>query len=105
MFQQMQETIKEDFARYMFHVEAVRDEGRRAAPARMREERRQIPMAQFPATPPDVEVDGQAHPPPDAEGVVVEQARSDKIPRNAPCPCGSGKKYKMCHGRPGAVSL
>jgi preprotein translocase subunit SecA len=23
--------------------------------------------------------------------------------RNAPCPCGSGKKYKMCHGRPGAV--
>ena len=23
--------------------------------------------------------------------------------RNDPCPCGSGKKYKMCHGRPGAV--
>jgi preprotein translocase subunit SecA len=22
--------------------------------------------------------------------------------RNAPCPCGSGKKYKLCHGRPGA---
>ncbi len=22
--------------------------------------------------------------------------------RNAPCPCGSGKKYKKCHGRPGA---
>jgi preprotein translocase subunit SecA len=22
-----------------------------------------------------------------------------KIPRNAPCPCGSGKKYKHCHGR------
>jgi preprotein translocase subunit SecA len=22
--------------------------------------------------------------------------------RNAPCPCGSGKKYKMCHGRSGA---
>ncbi|MFM7870731.1 MAG: SEC-C metal-binding domain-containing protein, partial [Actinomycetota bacterium] len=21
-----------------------------------------------------------------------------KTPRNAPCPCGSGKKYKMCHG-------
>ena len=20
-------------------------------------------------------------------------------PRNAPCPCGSGKKFKMCHGR------
>ncbi|HUK09790.1 MAG TPA: preprotein translocase subunit SecA [Stellaceae bacterium] len=22
-----------------------------------------------------------------------------KTPRNAPCPCGSGKKYKHCHGR------
>ena len=22
-----------------------------------------------------------------------------KTPRNAPCPCGSGKKYKQCHGR------
>jgi preprotein translocase subunit SecA len=21
-----------------------------------------------------------------------------KIPRNTPCPCGSGKKYKHCHG-------
>ncbi|MGL5864597.1 MAG: SEC-C metal-binding domain-containing protein [Dermatophilaceae bacterium] len=20
-------------------------------------------------------------------------------PKNAPCPCGSGKKFKMCHGR------
>ncbi len=25
-----------------------------------------------------------------------------KIGRNEPCPCGSGKKYKNCHGRPGA---
>ncbi len=22
-----------------------------------------------------------------------------KVPRNAPCPCGTGKKYKHCHGR------
>jgi preprotein translocase subunit SecA len=22
-----------------------------------------------------------------------------KIGRNEPCPCGSGKKYKQCHGR------
>ena len=106
MFQQMQDTIKEDFARYMFHVEAVQDdERRRSEPSRMREERRQIPMAQFAATPPEADVDGQAHPPPNSEGVVIEQARSDKIPRNAPCPCGSGKKYKQCHGRPGAVGL
>jgi preprotein translocase subunit SecA len=35
-------------------------------------------------------------------GVVQEanpnQVISDKVPRNAPCPCGSGRKYKKCHG-------
>ncbi len=24
-----------------------------------------------------------------------------KVGRNEPCPCGSGKKYKQCHGMPG----
>ncbi len=24
-----------------------------------------------------------------------------RVPRNAPCPCGSGKKYKHCHGKVG----
>jgi preprotein translocase subunit SecA len=25
-----------------------------------------------------------------------------RVGRNDPCPCGSGKKYKQCHGRAGA---
>lgn len=25
--------------------------------------------------------------------------RGDKVGRNDPCPCGSGKKYKHCHGQ------
>ncbi len=29
----------------------------------------------------------------------------EKIGRNDPCPCGSGKKYKKCHGQPGAPPL
>jgi len=24
---------------------------------------------------------------------------AEKVGRNDPCPCGSGKKYKHCHGR------
>ena len=28
-----------------------------------------------------------------------DQTTWGKVPRNAPCPCGSGKKYKHCHGR------
>jgi len=31
-----------------------------------------------------------------------QPARSEKIGRNQPCPCGSGKKYKKCCGGPGA---
>jgi len=23
----------------------------------------------------------------------------EKVGRNAPCPCGSGKKFKQCHGK------
>lgn len=35
-------------------------------------------------------------------GVVVKQVvRGKKIGRNKPCPCGSGRKYKRCHGRVG----
>ena len=44
--------------------------------------------------------------------VMTLPARSDVVasddpatwrntPRNAPCPCGSGKKFKHCHGRAG----
>jgi preprotein translocase subunit SecA len=36
------------------------------------------------------------------------KAGSDKpfgdVSRNEPCPCGSGKKYKRCHGAPGAIA-
>ena len=105
MFQAMQETIKEDFARYMFHVETVRNE-QAQQPARMRQERRQVPLAQAQAQPPpQMEGGPQAGAEMEDEGPIVEQAVSDKVPRNAPCPCGSGKKYKMCHGRPGAPAL
>ncbi len=31
----------------------------------------------------------------------VKKSKSDKIGVNDPCPCGSGKKYKKCCGRPG----
>jgi preprotein translocase subunit SecA len=34
---------------------------------------------------------------------AVGQAVGSAPARNAPCPCGSGKKYKLCHGAPNAV--
>lgn len=37
-------------------------------------------------------------PAPRPQPVVAALGRSGKIGRNDPCPCGSGKKYKKCHG-------
>jgi preprotein translocase subunit SecA len=34
-----------------------------------------------------------------ATNTPVVKSDWDKTPRNAPCPCGSGKKFKLCHGR------
>jgi len=30
---------------------------------------------------------------------LLGEAPVPKVGRNEPCPCGSGKKYKNCHGR------
>jgi Preprotein translocase subunit SecA (ATPase, RNA helicase) len=38
----------------------------------------------------------------DSEGEAPDRvmpAVSHKVGRNEPCPCGSGKKYKQCHGK------
>ena len=39
----------------------------------------------------------------EVKGTTVTNADDPfaKVGRNAQCPCGSGKKYKMCHGRAG----
>jgi preprotein translocase subunit SecA len=43
---------------------------------------------------------GQRMPPPEAAEPVAPYVREQpKVGRNEPCPCGSGKKYKQCHGR------
>ena len=40
------------------------------------------------------QVDGARPAPPKVQPITSEK----KIGRNEPCPCGSGKKYKKCHG-------
>jgi preprotein translocase subunit SecA len=47
---------------------------------------------------------GAARPGPMGAAAVAAQPRVPesqfgKVPRNAPCPCGSGKKFKQCHGK------
>jgi preprotein translocase subunit SecA len=79
MFEEMKSAIQEEFVRYIYRVELVRHD----EPARPRPQRVQLSHGD----------EGTGGP---AGGSA--QAVGDKIPRNAPCPCGSGKKYKKCHG-------
>ena len=45
---------------------------------------------------------GQAMP---AKAVDANDPSSwGKVSRNAPCPCGSGKKFKYCHGQEAATA-
>jgi preprotein translocase subunit SecA len=90
-FQHMMGAIKEEFVRYMFHVQVVEQ-----APAPKAPER--VTVSHAPAPSPltgggDGNGGGS-----ELSHQTGEPARSDKVPRNAPCPCGSGKKYKKCHG-------
>jgi len=81
MFDEMKAGIRDEFVRYIYHVELVRqDEPARPRPQRVRT------------------VHGD-----DPNAGAAPQAISDKIGRNAPCPCGSGRKYKKCHGATAVV--
>jgi preprotein translocase subunit SecA len=86
LFSGMMERVKSDTLDRLFHVQAVRNEEQPSVP-----------------TPPPV----ISRPQPalilnrGEEPVAAQTAvhRSDeKVGRNDPCPCGSGKKYKKCHG-------
>jgi preprotein translocase subunit SecA len=87
MFEELTGTIRSEFARYIYRVELVQpqEQQRRVASPkvnRVREGRGDE----------EAEVAGGSH------AANPNQVISDKVPRNAPCPCGSGRKYKKCHG-------
>ncbi|HWC32532.1 MAG TPA: SEC-C metal-binding domain-containing protein, partial [Actinomycetota bacterium] len=79
MFDEMKGGIVEEFVRYIYRVELAQPEQQQVARPRPR-----LVLSSGGG-------DGQPQQAP-------SQAISDKVPRNAPCPCGSGKKYKKCHG-------
>ncbi len=79
MFEELSQSIREDFVRYIYRVDFVRPDAQQAKPQKVQDN--------------SAEVESQGR-----EVSGVQQAISDKTPRNAPCPCGSGRKYKKCHG-------
>jgi preprotein translocase subunit SecA len=109
LFQAMKDRIDEEMVRYLWRlqpiIETERPGAAAATPARPAP-RRPAPMVMNkPAVAPVFGGGGTAvedGPRPARTGGddVVRTVRHDtpKVGRNDPCPCGSGKKYKKCHG-------
>jgi preprotein translocase subunit SecA len=88
MFGTLMKGIAQDFVKYVMHVQVVNDSSPSSALSNIQQTS-------------DENVD-------DKPAAISKNNSStgvfgapdwSKTPRNSPCPCGSGKKYKMCHGR------
>ena len=102
MFDEMMAILKGEFVRYMFHIQVER-------PPEVEEQRvsevdytyQSDPVQGFDGGVVDEELD-EVEPEGDRRPVAVVEQRvlsdDEKVGRNDPCPCGSGKKYKRCHG-------
>jgi preprotein translocase subunit SecA len=92
MFQAMQDSIKREAVAYVFNapVEA----------AEQAEERHQTasqPSTQLTSAVTEAEQAAATTQPQNRAGGTTT---GKKVGRNQPCPCGSGKKFKNCHGAP-----
>ncbi|ALP52340.1 preprotein translocase subunit SecA [Candidatus Tenderia electrophaga] len=94
MFTQLLERIKHEVVSIISKVQVQTQADVEAVDEQRRSQgKMQFQHAQASALPDaDVEADQGEHPEP-----FVREGR--KVGRNEPCPCGSGKKYKQCHGR------
>ncbi|HJR76165.1 MAG TPA: preprotein translocase subunit SecA [Nitrospiraceae bacterium] len=81
MFSSMMDRIKSDALDRLFRVQAVKGE-------------EQPPPAVAAPPPPRMILNRGEEP----AAPTTVQRQADKVGRNDPCPCGSGKKYKKCHG-------
>ncbi|HSA65744.1 MAG TPA: preprotein translocase subunit SecA [Nitrospira sp.] len=83
LFAGMMERIKSDTIERLFLVQAVRESERSAPPP---------PVLSRPQ--PKLTLNRGEEP----VSTQTVHRGDDKVGRNDPCPCGSGKKYKKCHG-------
>ncbi len=95
LFRELNDTIDRDALRAFFHARiAGRQRSRRdlSASTAIHQEAGVYASPPVGGTPP---APRQAEPQVDA---APRRREVDKVGRNDPCPCGSGKKYKRCHG-------
>ena len=88
MFGSLMKGIAQDFVKYVMHVQVVNNSSATAALSNIQ----QTSDENVDNQPSQVSKSG-------ASSGVFGAPDWSKTPRNSSCPCGSGKKYKMCHGR------
>ena len=97
LFSDMLNRIRHDVVNLLSHVQVQAQQDVEAMESQGRQPR------EMHFVHPTIDAGGQPEEGDDAEEVVTVQkpvTRSQpKIGRNEPCPCGSGKKYKHCHGK------
>ncbi len=86
IFETMYERVQDDTLRYLFLMRTPEEEEEMIRQYQQRKRREQREMQLMGA--------GAVEKP-------QQVIRREKIGRNDPCPCGSGKKYKKCHGASG----
>ena len=98
LFEALLERLKQEVVRILSHLQIKRQDEAELIEQKRREEaeRQQLAFqhAQASALPATEQESGQQ-----AEAPQQPMVRdAPKVGRNDPCPCGSGKKYKQCHG-------
>ena len=88
MFEALMATMQMDVVEKVFSVQTVREQSVQQLEQQQRPQR--VVMSHGGQT-----EQAPAGAPP---GAAVKR-EADKVGRNDPCPCGSGKKYKRCHGK------
>jgi preprotein translocase subunit SecA len=95
LFQSMLQSIKEETVRIVTRVEPVSEE-RMAEMEAERRRQMEAEMQMLHADSPSLIGDENVGRKQDDQTFVRD---GKKVGRNEPCPCGSGKKYKQCHGK------
>ena len=100
MFGEMLEQVKHDTISIISRVRIQSEQDVQ----RMEAERRATQAMEFqhaeaPALGQPQQQGPQGAPPPAAPAVEQFVRGERKVGRNEPCPCGSGKKFKQCHGK------
>ncbi|MGX5220678.1 preprotein translocase subunit SecA [Pseudomonas sp. S9] len=101
LFQELLDSIKRDTIRVLSHVQVRREDPAEEEERLRREAEAMAARMQFQHADASALEQPEAEPQDDTAVATAPVRAEQKIGRNEPCPCGSGKKYKHCHGQLG----